>query len=744
MKKIYILSSLLIASLLMFCNIYVNGQTSRDCAIFQDIEHSAWAGTGYGGYANREVTDVFGKWSVSAVTQPDAKDHYFGVRGARFRGNTTSTDTTNINRIEMKFDKPNGLGTVSFYYSSFGDNTGTVHSGGVIYLDYSTNGGTTWTNVGSVTAPKWVDGGSAMLEATFNVNVSGNVRIKIYKLSQTGNTTVNIDNICITDYTPSNMVATPTFSPAGGNYLTTQNVTINCTTPGATIHYTLDGAIPTSSSSAYSTPIPVSTTTTIKAIGIKAGMDDSSIASATYTFPTPVANIAAFKATPTGATYKITGDVTFVYKTGRYIFIKDDSGGLVIYDNATPVITTAYNNGDIVSGGIIGTHNVFHGLHQLFPSLNTASGTPGATVLPKVVTMAELLANFATYEAQLLLLESVTFDAGTFGTSTTGGNINIHQGSDEMICRNHFNNITGYVTDPSKPYHVAGFAIPFDADKEICPRNLEDIFLPTSIVAPPVFSPEGGTFSEPVTVSIACATENAKIFYTTDGTEPTEDALLFTTPFTISETTTVKARAFALGLTPSVIVSATYVIVSAPEQVATPTLTPGGEYYVPIIVVIQCATPGASIYYTINGDDPTEDDTLFEDSIEISNEGTTVLKAKAFKTGMKPSEVATATYTFIEGIDEILGSSLHIYPNPTTGQLTIDNEQLTTAAPVGASSAKLINNLEIYDIMGKKQLSILNCQLSIVKIDISHLSNGIYFIKIETENGTVNKKIIKN
>jgi Leucine-rich repeat (LRR) protein len=61
-----------------------------------------------------------------------------------------------------------------------------------------------------------------------------------------------------------------------------------------------------------------------------------------------------------------------------------------------------------------------------------------------------------------------------------------------------------------------------------------------------------------------------------------------------------------------------------------------------------------------------------------------------------------------------------VYPNPTTGKLRIDNAQLS------------IKNIELFDIVGKKQLSIFNCPLSI-EIDISHLANGMYFIKIDNK-----------
>lgn len=78
------------------------------------------------------------------------------------------------------------------------------------------------------------------------------------------------------------VVSLPTFNPVGGDYTTTQNVSISCETDGATIYYTINGDNPTEESEIYSSPIEVSSTTTIKALARKDGMLDSGIASATY------------------------------------------------------------------------------------------------------------------------------------------------------------------------------------------------------------------------------------------------------------------------------------------------------------------------------------------------------------------------------------------------------------------------------------------------------------------------------
>gem|GEM_PF-2800040 len=87
---------------------------------------------------------------------------------------------------------------------------------------------------------------------------------------------------------PLPTVATPTFSPAACSFYPTTNITLTCTTSGATIYYTLDGSEPTAESDAYSAPIAISATTTVKARAFADGMNASAVASATYTLTEPV------------------------------------------------------------------------------------------------------------------------------------------------------------------------------------------------------------------------------------------------------------------------------------------------------------------------------------------------------------------------------------------------------------------------------------------------------------------------
>ena len=83
-------------------------------------------------------------------------------------------------------------------------------------------------------------------------------------------------------------VATPEFNVASGAVDGGTEVTITCATEGAKIYYTTDGSDPTASSTEYTAAISVTAAVTLKAIAVKDGMNDSAVASASYSIiPTP-------------------------------------------------------------------------------------------------------------------------------------------------------------------------------------------------------------------------------------------------------------------------------------------------------------------------------------------------------------------------------------------------------------------------------------------------------------------------
>lgn len=80
------------------------------------------------------------------------------------------------------------------------------------------------------------------------------------------------------------------------------------------------------------------------------------------------------------------------------------------------------------------------------------------------------------------------------------------------------------------------------------------------------------------------------------------------------------------------------------ETVATPVITPaGGSVSAGTNVSISCPTPGATIYYTIDGADPTSASPIYAGPFAVFNDLT--VKAFATKEGMDASEIARATLT---------------------------------------------------------------------------------------------------
>lgn len=86
------------------------------------------------------------------------------------------------------------------------------------------------------------------------------------------------------------------------------------------------------------------------------------------------------------------------------------------------------------------------------------------------------------------------------------------------------------------------------------------------------------------------------------------------------------------------------------ESVATPTITPASQKFdTPFMATIACTTTGATIYYTLDGTDPTSSttrQTYTSTGVSIPAV-TTTLKACASLNG-KNSSVASATYTYTE------------------------------------------------------------------------------------------------
>jgi len=97
-----------------------------------------------------------------------------------------------------------------------------------------------------------------------------------------------------------------TVIPAQGSL----SVTITCATPGATIHYTTNGDVPTTNSATYSAALSLENACTVKAIAVKDGMVTSEMASQAFTKAGAPVLFKTFTATSIGSGYGVHTNVS--------------------------------------------------------------------------------------------------------------------------------------------------------------------------------------------------------------------------------------------------------------------------------------------------------------------------------------------------------------------------------------------------------------------------------------------------
>jgi hypothetical protein len=164
----------------------------------------------------------------------------------------------------------------------------------------------------------------------------------------------------------STPAATPVFSPEGGAFAAAQTVSISDATAGAAIYYTVDESTPTISSSLYSGPISVSSTTTLKAIAVASGYLNSAQATATYAILPTSTTLTVTGSNPYSMTCTVsvptlqgvagpTGKVTFTDATTGQTLGTDTLGAATMSRSFQAAAT--YKAGDVPTGIAFGDFN---------------------------------------------------------------------------------------------------------------------------------------------------------------------------------------------------------------------------------------------------------------------------------------------------------------------------------------------------------------------------------------------------
>ena len=457
-----------------------------------------------------------------------------------------------------------GGGNNAKYYTS--DQTWRMYNGGSVTITSSIG------PIASVTSNP---------STTFTSNNDGSASCSYSETTKYKSITV-VSGSSTTTYATSpdcrEQVATPTFSPAAGEYTQAQNVTISCGTTGATIYYTTDGSTPTTSSSVYASAIAVSETTTIMAMAVKTDMINSEVATATYTivssitldessfsFPytggndsfdytitNPVSGAAVTVTSSNWITATVSGNtVNFqvaqndnVARTGEIMLTYAKNGTTL----ATDTVIVNQDANPILPGGADNPYTVAQAIQ------NTPSS--GEVYVTGIVSKIYEIEVLQYHNARYVITDNGVYDPNSADTVMSYRGFYLH--GDDFLSEDQLQ--LGDVVV------IKGQLATYHSGSELAEGNY--IVSLNRAVYPVTFNPVS-CVTTPRNVSLFTESLNewdAEIYYTTDGSDPRTNGTAFEDSWdaylNVAQTTTIKAAAFIPDLNKwSGVTEATYTVV---------------------------------------------------------------------------------------------------------------------------------------------------------------------------------------
>jgi hypothetical protein len=165
---------------------------------------------------------------------------------------------------------------------------------------------------------------------------------------------------------------------------------------------------------------------------------------------------------------------------------------------------------------------------------------------------------------------------------------------------------------------------------------------PADTTAPVLTITAGGNFTTTQSVTMS-TNETATIYYTVDGSTPTTASTVYSSALSLSATTTVKAFAKDTAGNSSTVQTVTYTKSASDTTAPIVTASPAGGTYTTVQNVTLSANETATIYYTLDGTDPTVYSSVYSSPLSINE--TKSLKYFAKDTAGNSSTVQTQSYT---------------------------------------------------------------------------------------------------
>jgi len=336
--------------------------------------------------------------------------------------------------------------------------------------------------------------------------------------------------------------------------------------------------------------------------------------------------------------------------------------GIFVYLSGTAYMTTTSVSGAFSLGGVAPGSYVITGSKEGYASAtspvsvsagsNTAAGALSLMAIPKEVSAPQFSPSTGSFSTdQLVTISDATPGATIYYSVATGG----AAPSDPTAASTAYTGPIPVAGDGTVATIKAIAAKAGMTASAIAKSTISITYDSAVAAATPTFSPAGGTYASDQIVALSCSTPGASIYYTMDGSAPTTASTKYTGPISVAgngASKTIKAIATAPGHVASVVATAAYTITY--PAAATPTFSPaGGVYATNQSVTLSSATAGASIYYTLDGTDPTTASTKYTGAISVAGKGATkTIKAIATAPEFMQSAVGAAIYDLIYAIGD--------------------------------------------------------------------------------------------
>lgn len=266
-----------------------------------------------------------------------------------------------------------------------------------------------------------------------------------------------------------------------------------------------------------------------------------------------------------------------------------------------------------------------------------------------ILVNGESVDKFTAAPGETLTLSVVGYADGVTRDVSDGATLSVVKGNNVAVLDGNTLQLTSAGTAFVKLTYDMGTYILDDRTENYCFEDMVEITVAnySSDVVPSI--PNGATVSKGTDLTLS---GNGKIYYTTDGSEPTTESTLYTGPITLNKSVTLKARCYEDGCIAGEVVTLSYTVKtqssgstskSDSTTVKTTITSSVTQKTVDTGYPVELSIDGDGvIYYTTDGTTPNKNSTRYTSPIYITDD--TVIKAVVWNEGDVYSKVYTFTY----------------------------------------------------------------------------------------------------